>query len=66
VSRKTACDGGRSGGDHVVVLGRYHGAMKKGGAPLDSQFCHVIRFHGGKLVMFQQYTGTAQWARFLA
>ena len=54
------------GGDHVVVLGRYGGTMKNGGAPLDSPFCHVFRFHGGKVATFQQYTDTAQWARLMA
>ncbi len=53
------------GGDHVVVLGRYGGTMKNGGAPLDSPFCHVYRFHGDKAVMFQQYTDTAQWKRLM-
>lgn len=53
------------GGDHIVVLGRYGGTMKAGGATLDAPFCHVCRFHGDKLVMFQQYTDTAQWARLL-
>jgi len=51
------------GGDHVVVLGRYGGTMKNGGAPLDSPFCHVFRFHGDKVVTFQQFTDTAQWTR---
>lgn len=51
------------GGDHVVVLGRYGGTIKSGGAALDAQFCHVYRFSGGKAVAFQQYTDTAQWAR---
>jgi ketosteroid isomerase-like protein len=50
------------GGDHVVVLGRYGGTLKSGGRALDSQFCHVYRFRGGKIVSFQQYTDTAQWA----
>ena len=54
------------GGNHVVVLGRYGGTMKNGGAPLDSAFCHVYRFDGDKAVMFQQYTDTAQWARLMA
>lgn len=54
------------GGDHVVVLGRYGGTMKKGGATLDSPFCHVYRFRGEKAVSFQQYTDTAQWARLMA
>ena len=53
------------GGDHVVVLGRYSGTMKNGGAPLDAPFCHVFRFHDEKAVMFQQYTDTAQWARLM-
>ena len=53
------------GGDHVVVMGRYGGTMKKSGAPLDSQFCHVYRFHGDKAVMFQQFTDTAQWSRLM-
>jgi hypothetical protein len=54
------------GGEYVVVLGRYRGTMKRGGATLDSPFCHVYQFRGGKVVMFQQYTDTAQWARLMA
>ena len=54
------------GGDHVVVLGRYGGTMKDGGATLSSPFCHVYRFSGDKAVMFQQYTDTAQWARLMS
>jgi ketosteroid isomerase-like protein len=54
------------GGDHIVVLGRYGGTMKDGGATLDSPFCHVYRFHADKAVTFQQYTDTAQWARLMA
>lgn len=53
------------GGDHVVVLGRYGGAMKAGGAKLGAQFCHVYRFAGGKIAAFQQYTDTAQWVRLM-
>jgi uncharacterized protein len=53
------------GGDHVVVLGRYGGTMKNGAGSLDSPFCHVFRFRGGKIVTFQQYTDTAQWARLM-
>jgi ketosteroid isomerase-like protein len=54
------------GGDHVVVLGRYGGTSKTGGATLDSPFCHVYRFQDGKVVTFQQYTDTAQWTRLMA
>ena len=53
------------GGDHVVVLGRYGGTMKNGGATLDSPFCHVFRCQRDKVVMFQQYTDTAQWSRLM-
>jgi len=53
------------GGDDVIVLGRYTGTMKKGGATLDAQFCHVYRFADGKIVSFQQYTDTEQWARLM-
>ena len=53
------------GGDHVVVLGRYGGTIKAGGAPLDAQFCHVYRFRDGKVMTFQQYTDSAQWARLM-
>ena len=48
-----------------VVLGRYAGSMKSGGATLDSPFCHVYRFRGDKVVMFQQYTDTARWTRLM-
>jgi len=54
------------GGDHVVVLGRYSGRMKESGATLDSPFCHVWGFRGDKIVRFEQYTDTAQWARLMA
>ena len=53
------------GGDDVVVLGRYGGTIKAGGATLDAPFCHVYRFVDGKAVSFQQYTDTAQWTRLM-
>jgi uncharacterized protein len=54
-----------AGGDHVVVLGRYGGTMKASGQTLDAPFCHVYRFDGDKVVTFQQYTDSAQWARLM-
>ena len=54
------------GGNDVVVLGRYGGTMKDSGTKLDAQFCHVYRFRNGKVVSFQQYTDSAQWARLMA
>ena len=53
------------GGDDVVVLGRYGGTMKHSGAKLDSAFCHVYRCEGNRIVAFQQYTDSAQWARLM-
>lgn len=53
------------GGDDVIVLGRYGGTMKHSGAALDAQFCHVYRFEHGRIVAFQQYTDTEQWARLM-
>ena len=54
-----------NGGDHVVVLGRYTGTMKNGGAALNAPFCHVYRFSNGKIVSFQQFSDTAQWSRLM-
>jgi hypothetical protein len=47
-------------GDTVVMLGRYKGACKATGKPLDAQTCHVWRVKDGKAVHFQQYTDTLQ------
>jgi len=53
------------GGDDVIVLGRYGGTMKHNGATLDSPFCHAYQFEGDRIVSFQQYTDTEQWARLM-
>jgi ketosteroid isomerase-like protein len=50
------------GGDVVVVEGRYQGAMKATGTALNAQFAHIWRLRDGKVVSFQQYTDTKQWA----
>lgn len=51
------------GGDIVVVEGRYRGKMKATGKPVDAQFAHVWQLRDGKIVRFQQYTDTWQWAQ---
>lgn len=51
------------GGDDVVVLGRYTASNKGTGQPLNAQFAHVWKVRNGKIVSFQQYTDTAQYAR---
>jgi len=50
------------GADAVVVEGRYRGAIKATGTAVDAQFAHVWQLRGGKVVRFQQYTDTRQWA----
>ena len=47
-------------GDTVVVTGRYRATYKATQASLDSQFAHLWRVRGGKIIGFQQYTDTAQ------
>lgn len=49
-------------GDTVVVEGRYTGTWKSTGTSLDAQFAHVWHLRGGKVVQFDQYTDTKQWA----
>jgi len=50
------------GGEHVVVEGRYGGTVKATGVPINAQFAHFWTLRGGKIVEFQQYTDTKQWA----
>ena len=50
------------GADTVVVEGRYRGTMKSTGTPVDAQFAHVWQVRDGRIVRFQQYTDTRQWA----
>jgi ketosteroid isomerase-like protein len=52
-------------GDEVIVLGRYGGTMKHSGGKLDAPFCHVFRFDGDRIVTFQQFTDSAQWAELM-
>jgi ketosteroid isomerase-like protein len=52
-----------SGGDRVVVTGRYRGVYKRTGKSVDSQFVHVWTLRGGRVTTFQQYTDTLQFAR---
>ncbi len=50
-------------GDTVAVQGRYSATSHRAtGRPLDAQFVHVWDLQNGKLVRFQQYTDTRQWA----
>jgi hypothetical protein len=44
----------------LVMQGRYTGAGRATGRPLDAQVAHVWDFEDGKAVRFQQYVDTAQ------
>jgi hypothetical protein len=37
--------------------------MKATGKPVDAQFAHVFEFRNDKIIRFQQYTDTKQWAQ---
>ena len=50
-------------GDRVVVEGRVNGKYTANGNSMDSQFCHIWDFAGGKITAFQGYTDTAQFQK---
>lgn len=52
-----------SEGDVVVVTGRYRATHKASRTPIDAQFVHVWTLAAGKVVRFQQYADTLQFAR---
>ena len=49
-------------GNHVVVLGTYTGAHKATGRAVRAQFAHVWAVKGSRVLRFQQYTDTKQFA----
>jgi uncharacterized protein len=49
--------------DTVVALGRYRGAYRATGQPLDAQFVHVWTIEKGQITRFQQYADTLEFAR---
>ena len=49
-------------GDEVVALGTYTGTYNATGREVRAQFAHVWGVRDGKLVSFQQYTDTKQFA----
>ena len=52
-------------GGGLLVLGRYVGAARDGGGPLDAAFAHVLTFADGRIIRLEQYTDSARWARAL-
>ena len=53
-------------GNHVVVLGTYTGKHRETGRDVRAQFAHVWGVRGGRVVRFQQYTDTKQFADVIA
>src|SRR4028118_419642 len=53
-------------GNHVVVLGTYTGRHKESGREVRAQFAHVWGVRAGRVVRFQQYTDTKQFAEVVA
>jgi uncharacterized protein len=47
----------------VVALGRYTGTYNATSRPVNAQFVHVWTLRDGRIVGFQQYTDTLQFAR---
>jgi uncharacterized protein len=53
-------------GDRIVVLGTYSGTHKATGRRVRAQFAHIWSVRDGKVVRFQQYTDTKQFAETVA
>ncbi len=53
-------------GNHVVVLGSYTGRHKETGKEIRAQFAHIWGVTHGRVVRFQQYTDTKQFADAVA
>jgi ketosteroid isomerase-like protein len=48
--------------DRVFVLGHYAWKIRKTGRPVSSDWVHVFTIRGGKVVRFQEFNDTAQFA----
>jgi ketosteroid isomerase-like protein len=53
-------------GNQVVVLGTYTGRHRETGSEVRAQFAHVWGIRNGRVVRFQQYTDTKQFADAVA
>ena len=53
-------------GNHIVVLGTYSGRHKESGREVRAQFAHMWGVTHGRVVRFQQYTDTKQFADAIA
>lgn len=53
-------------GNHVVVLGTYTGRHHESGREVRAQFAHIWGVTHGRVLRFQQYTDTKQFADAIA
>lgn len=53
-------------GDRIVVLGTYSGTHRGTGRRVRAQFAHVWSVREGRVLRFQQYTDTKQFADTVA
>jgi uncharacterized protein len=53
-------------GNHIVVLGTYSGRHQEAGREVRAQFAHIWGVTHGRVVRFQQYTDTKQFAEAIA
>lgn len=53
-------------GNHIVVLGTYSGRHKESSKEVRAQFAHIWGVTHGRVVRFQQYTDTKQFADAIA
>lgn len=53
-------------GNHIVVLGTYSGRHQETGREVRAQFAHIWGVTHGRVVRFQQYTDTMQFAEAIA
>jgi ketosteroid isomerase-like protein len=53
-------------GNHIVVLGTYSGRHKETDREVRAQFAHIWGVTHGRVVRFQQYTDTKQFADAIA
>ena len=56
----------KDAGNHIVVLGTYSGRHKESGREVRAQFAHIWGVTHGRVVRFQQYTDTKQFADAIA
>jgi ketosteroid isomerase-like protein len=52
-------------GDHVMVIGYFHGRGKATGRELEAATIHVCTLRNGKIVRFEAFHDPAQWLETL-